>query len=155
MGDTDGTDQKTKALRQQGSLNPRPERVKDELFRQTDFFDSRDLVQVKYEMLRRVRADKQAVAQSATAFGLSRPSFYKAQEDFARDGLAGLVPKKRGPRTAHKLTDEVMQFVKEQRDQDESVSAAVLARRVEDRFGLKVHPRSIERALGRGKKNCR
>jgi hypothetical protein len=34
----------------------------------------RDLVQVKYEMLRRVRVDGHSVSQSATGFGLSRPS---------------------------------------------------------------------------------
>src|SRR5215813_12531675 len=90
------------ALRHNGSLNPHPDVVADPLFRTDDFFDSDDLVQVKYEMLRRVRVDKQSVSQSASAFGFSRPTFYQAHEDFQRDGLAGLLPEKRGPRQGHK-----------------------------------------------------
>ena len=46
-------DPKDRPLRQQGSLNPHPDQVTDELFRNNNFFDARDLVQVKYEMLRR------------------------------------------------------------------------------------------------------
>jgi hypothetical protein len=68
-------------------------------------------VQVKYEMLRllrRVTVDKQAVTQSATAFGFSRPTYYQAEADFQRDGLFGLLPEKRGPRQGHKLTSEVI-----------------------------------------------
>ena len=40
-------DPKSLALRQQGCLNPHPEQVKDELFQTREFFDPRDLVQVK------------------------------------------------------------------------------------------------------------
>ena len=69
-------DPKTEALRHQGCLNPHPERVTGPLFDASDFFDSRDLVQVKYEMLRRVRAEGEPISESAAAFGFSRPSFY-------------------------------------------------------------------------------
>ena len=61
---------------------------------------SRDLLQVKYEMLRQVRVENQAVSHVAEAFGFSRPSFYLAQAGFAARGLAGLIPQKRGPRHA-------------------------------------------------------
>jgi len=50
-------DPKREALRQQQTLNPRPARVSDPLFREQPFFDARDWLQVKYEMLRRVRVD--------------------------------------------------------------------------------------------------
>src|SRR5439155_26012875 len=40
---------KAEALREQGALNPRSHAVKSELFQDSDFFDPRDLVQVKYE----------------------------------------------------------------------------------------------------------
>ena len=51
-------DPKLQSLRQQGALNPRPQQVTDELFTGSDFFDARDLVQVKYEMLRRVSQNR-------------------------------------------------------------------------------------------------
>jgi hypothetical protein len=98
-------------LRQQGTLNPRPETVRHESFQDSEFFDPQDLVQVKYEMLRQVEVDKQPVSQAAKTFGFSRPSFYQAQAAFQETGLAGLLPHKRGPRSGHKLTNELMEFV--------------------------------------------
>lgn len=71
-------DRKREALRSQGTLHLSPERVTDELFRQDDFFDPRDSIQVKYEMLRRVRVDRQPIRRVAQAFGFSRPSLYQA-----------------------------------------------------------------------------
>ena len=40
-------DSKLEALREQGTLNPRPREVTDPLFAKDSFFDPRDLVQVK------------------------------------------------------------------------------------------------------------
>jgi transposase len=148
-------DSKLEALRQQGTLNPRPGEVTDELFADNSFFDPRDLVQVKYEMLRRVQAEGKSVTGAAAAFGFSRPSFYQAQSAFTQDGLAGLVPRKRGPRQAHKLTEEVLTFIGETRQQDPAVRAGELARLIHQRFGTTVHPRSIERALLRHQKKRR
>ena len=44
-------DDKPRILRQHGCLNARPGDVRDELFLANAFFDPRDLLQVKYEML--------------------------------------------------------------------------------------------------------
>ena len=97
-------------LQQQGTLNPDPKLVRDELFLQDDFFDPRDLIQVKYDLLRRVQTEGQSVTDASANFGFSRPSFYQALSAFEQDGLAGLVPHKRGPKQAHKLTEEVLAF---------------------------------------------
>ena len=145
-------DAKLEALRQQGTLNPRPDEVADELFANNGFFDPRDLVQVKYEMLRRVQADGNSITDAAAAFGFSRPSFYQARSAFEQDGLAGLVPRKRGPKQAHKLTEEVVAFIRETRQSDSSIQAGQLARLIHQRFGITVHPRSIQRALLRHQK---
>jgi len=143
---------KQQALRASGTLNPHPEKVTDEIFAILDFFDPADLVQVKYEMLRRGVVDGQPVAEASRSFGLSRPTFYKAQKDYESAGLAGLLPAKRGPRRAHKLSEGVMTFLAEELEADGSLRAPELARRIHERFGLRVHPRSIERALERRKK---
>lgn len=148
-----GKRSKLDALRQGGLLNPRPERVTDELFHQSEFFDARDLLQVKYEMVRRVQVDGAPVTKSTAAFGFSRPSFYEAQAALERGGLAGLMPKKRGPRGAHKLGKEIMAFIGEAVAGDDSLGAVELVARVKGRFGVEVHPRSIERALERQKKD--
>jgi transposase len=145
-------DPKIDTLRRQGSLNPHPESVTDPLFEGSDFFDARDLVQVKYEMLRRVRIEQRPITESASAFGFSRPTFYQAQASFELAGLSGLLPKKPGPKRSHKLSTEVVEFLEQLRRDEPSLRSPELATRVLERFGLKVHPRSIERALARPKK---
>jgi transposase len=142
-------------LQQQGTLNPRPKDVRDELFLQDDFFDPRDLVQVKYEMLRRVQTEGRSVTDAAANFGFSRPSFYQALSAFQQDGLAGLVPHRRGPKQAHKLTGEVLTFIGETRQKEPSVRLPDLVRLIQERFGTKVHPRSIARSLLRHQKKLR
>jgi transposase len=148
-------DAKFEALQQQGTLNPRPKQVRDELFLQDEFFDPRDLVQVKYEMLRRVQAEGQSVTDASANFGFSRPSFYQALSAFEQDGLAGLVPHKRGPKQAHKLTHEVLTFIGEVRQKEPSVRLPDLVKQIQERFGIRVHPRSIERSLLRHQKKLR
>jgi hypothetical protein len=145
-------DPKIDALRQRGSLNPHPDRVADPLFQTSNFFDARDLVQVKYEMVRQVRVDGRPVRHSAAAFGVSRPTFYQAQALLDGGGMAALVPRKPGPRRSHKLDSDVMGFIGQLRIEDPSLRAADLADRVQQRFRRTVHPRSIERALARQEK---
>ena len=140
---------KEDALRANGTFNPRAERVSEPLFGKGDFFDARDLVQVKYEMLRRVREDGVRVAQAAAAFGFSRVAFYEIQRAWQGEGVSGLLPRPRGPRHAHKLTEEVMDFVRAAQAEDTALRAPGLAEQVRQHFGIDVHPRSIERALAR------
>lgn len=140
---------KEDALRANGTFNTRTEGVSDPLFGKGDFFDARDLVQVKYEMLRRVREDGMRVAQAASAFGFSRVAFYEILRAWQSHGVSGLLPRPRGPKHAHKLTDEVMDFVRGAQAEDTTLHAPGLAKRVRERFGIEVHPRSIERALAR------
>ena len=148
-------DPKLEALRQQGTLNPRPEDVTDELFQTSEFFDARDVVQVKYEMLRRVEKEGRSITEAASAFGFSRPSFYQAQFAFAQGGIAGLVPQKRGPKEAHKLTSKILDFLQEIRLENPTLRSAELVGRIKKRFGVIVHPRTIERGLARHQKKRR
>jgi transposase len=139
---------KVDALTEDGTLNPAPERVCDPRFQAGGFFDPRDLVQVKYEMLRRVSVEKASVTDVSDEYGVSRPTFYQAKADFEETGRAGLVPKKRGPRGPHKLQGEVLAFIKARLIPGEPIGARELARLVQSEFGLEVHPRTIERAIG-------
>ena len=139
---------KRESLHAHGALHPRPQDVTDPLFRASVFFDALDLVQVKYEMLRRVRIDHHRVSATAAAFGFSRPSFYAARAAFQQDGLVGLLPRKRGPRHAHKLTDDILAVLATARTDEGLVpSATALVQVLHEQFGIAAHPRSIERSL--------
>jgi transposase len=138
---------KSDALRKEGTLNPAPDKVVDPKFMNSEFFDPRDAVQVKYELLRRVLVDKASVTDATEAYGISRPTFYQAKENFERAGIAGLAPRKRGPRGPHKIGGEVMAFIEEHFVTGEPIRARQLAALIQSKFGLEIHPRTIERAV--------
>ena len=142
-------DPKVEALRAERTLNTHSEAVSAEAFTASEFLDARDLVQVKYEMVRRVRVDGETVGRSAAAFGFSRPTFYEAAAAIDAGGLAALVPARPGPRRAHKVNEEVVSFVRSRLEADPSLRSADLAALIQERFGIQVHPRSVERALAR------
>lgn len=142
-------DSRLASLREQHALHRHPETVQDEVFRSDSFFDPRDLVQVRYEMLRRHRIDGKTVSDVAHSFGVSRQAFYVTDASFRASGLPGLLPRRRGPRRAHKCTDEILEFVEQLGDADRKVTVVEAVR---GRFGVTINPRSIERALSRRKK---
>lgn len=148
-------DPKVTALRESRCLNPHPEQVTDEAFLSADFFDARDAVQVKYEMVRRVTVDGAPVTATAAAFGYSRPSYYQAAAGLDASGLDGLLPARPGPRGGHKLTEQVLAWAEQQLAADPALRAAGLAGPIAEEFGVHVHPRSIERALARRREHSK
>ena len=120
-------DPKVTALRESRCLNPHPEQVTDQAFLAGEFFDARDAVQVKYEMVRRVSVDGAQVTATAAAFGYSRPSYYQAAAALAASGLDGLVPAKPGPRGGHKLTGQILAWAERQLAGDPALKPAGLA----------------------------
>jgi transposase len=144
------SDEKLKALSQSHTLHPHPDQVREPLFTSgSPFFDPRDLVQVKYELLRRVQVEGDSVAHATALFALSRPTFYAAQAAWERAGLMGLFPEPTGPRHAHKLTEEILVLLEPRAS---SMSSTELAAWLREEQHLIVHPRSIERALKRAAK---
>jgi transposase len=146
-------DVKARFLAAHQGLHPHPERIGDARFQQGSFFDPRDLVQVRYELLRRHLIEKQPVTEVIRDFGVSRQMFYVLLRVFQREGLVGLLPRKRGPRGAHKCTDAIVAFAAVRRQQSPGRSTKELAEDVGRKFGVQLHPRTLERRLSRrGKK---
>ena len=100
-------------------------------------------------MLRRVRQDHEPVSRAAADFGFSRPSYYEAQTLFESAGLPGLLPQRPGPKRAHKLSGEIVEEIVAARAADATMTVARLLAWLEERHGLHVHRRSLERALAR------
>jgi transposase len=147
MPDPTSPASKREALQASGTFNSRHARVRHRLFQDSEFFDPEDLLQLKYESLRALERDDYSVAQAASEFGLSRPTLYQAQAYFQAQGLAGLLPGKRGPKGAHKLTPKLLDQLRQWLAAEPALGARQLAQRVRQRFKLKVHPRTLEKAL--------
>ena len=142
------TDTKIDRLRQSGTLNPRPDTVTDALFQDSAFFDPRDLLQVRYEM---VCCTLRGVPLKAAAarFGTSVPTCVRANRAFREGGLQGLIPQRRGPRGAHKITPEILAFVEQYRAEHGPLGSRRLVPLIEARFGTRTHPRSLDKAMAK------
>jgi transposase len=146
-------DPKAHFLHQRGALHPHPERVQDALFRGSTFFDPRDLIQVRYEMVHRFRVDGHAAVEVARSFGVSRQLLYLLAQAFRDRGLPGLFPGKRGPKAARKCTDEVLAFVHARLAESPGLSTDELLSDIRQRLGIHLHRRTLQRRLSRlGKK---
>lgn len=152
MSRSDSADKKRQALRQSRTLNPKADHIEDACFEHNPFFDARDLIQVKYEMLRRVAYEGWSISQAARHFGFSRPTYYQAKAAFEQHGLWGLVPQRRGPRSPRKLTEAMVETLAALRVRDPSLSWKALAEHLAQHQGLQVHPRTIKRRLRRRQK---
>ncbi len=140
---------KQQLLNEQNVLYQKADTVTDELFQTLDFFDPHDLIQVKYEMVRRVQKEGWSVTCAAATFGFSRISYYTTQHTIETRGRMGLMPKKRGPKQPTKLTDAVLKFIEQLLEQDPTLSSQKLQALTATQLGVEVHKRTIERALQR------
>jgi hypothetical protein len=103
---------KREELRKNGSFNHHADTVSAGIFKDSNFFDAHDLVQVKYEMLRAVEKERRDISSTSESFGFSRVSFYQIKKEFDENGIAGLMPKKRGPKGSRKLSGSDIEFAK-------------------------------------------
>jgi DNA-binding winged helix-turn-helix (wHTH) protein len=140
---------KFERLYQEGTLNPASERVTDNLFL-GDFFDSHDLAQVMYEMLRRVALQEQSISEAIREFGFSsRNFFYLARDAFEGSGLAGLVHLNLDTRKRYRVTRKVFHCIRQIRKENPSMPITELTERVGQCLRLNVREVSIRRALVR------
>ena len=147
--------EKIKELKANGTLNKEGNKVRAPLFKEHIFFDPNDLLQVKYEMLRAVERDRTSVSVTAREFGFSRVAYYQAKEELASHGIAGLMPKKRGPREARKLKEGDVKFIQKILSTNIQITKKQLLEQLAAERGIKVSKRTVERALAGKKKHSR
>jgi len=145
--------QKKDYLQECQCLNTNALKVKNELFMKNDFFDPLDLIQVKYEMLRKVRKENSSVNATATLFGMSRQNYYKVKNAFEKKGMLGLLTEKRGPQQPFKLKDDIVNFVNQQKKENPWLSTKQITKAIKNKFDVTIHPRTIERMNKSQKKN--
>ena len=140
--------EKRRALRAQGALNPAPDRVSAPPFvTHPEFFDREDKLQVRYELLRAPAQGEMSVSEACRAFGVSRQTFYTLQRSFQARGVAGLVDAKRGRKGPLKTSLELVTFVRTTKQEQPQLSGADLGVMVQERFGIRLHRRTVERLL--------
>ncbi len=145
-----GSPDKRRALEQEGALHPGRSRVRAQLFwEHPTFFDARDELQVKYEMLRAHVVDGRPVTEVCATFGYSRQTFYILRRRFARRGIGGLRDGRPGRVGPIKCTPDVMAFLRAQRATTPALATADLVARLARERGVRLHRRTVERLVGR------
>ena len=136
---------KEDSLKDNGSFNRRYMNVHADVFKTGPFFDARDLIQVKYEMLRAVVKDNVRVTDVPDEFGFSRKTYYQINKTFEDGGLNALIPKKPGPKGPNKLHGKVSEFIDSYVSDHKNAKAREIATQLEKVLGVRIHPRTIER----------
>jgi transposase len=138
---------KEESLKDNGSYNRYHMNVNADIFKTSPFFDVKDLVQVKYEMLRAVAKDGGRVTDVAEEYGFSRKTYYQIFNAFEEGGLNALMPKKTGPKGPSKLQGEISEFIDTYKTDHKNAKARAteIAAKLEERFGVRIHIRTIER----------
>lgn len=132
-----------------------PQGFADDELAQRGFLDPTDLVQVKYEMIRRHQVDGCSVTEVAAEFGVSRQTFYKIERAFEARGILGLLPSKSGPRSGWKCTPELLDFLVRRRSERPGAEIADLRDEVEQRFQVKLHPNTVRYAIAKASRTGR
>ena len=146
---------KTDILKENGTYNKKYEQVTAPCFQSGIFFDSRDLVQVKYELLRSIGSGEYTVTQASELFGMSRETIYKSKAAYDAGGIQALIPKKTGPKGAHKLTSQGQDFIDSYVAEHPSASAAETNAKMKEKVGISVHNRTVERYLSKKRQGSR
>ena len=138
---------KRQALEKSGALKKKAERVRSPLFDRLDFFDARDTLQVKYEMLRCHEVDGLPISRAAEQFGYTRQAYYQIRDAFAREGIAGLAGKKRGRKGPVKCTPAVLAFLVQEKQREPELTGEELAARLLAEKGVELHRRTVEKIV--------
>ena len=135
---------KHEEMRKNGSYNRRASTVTEEIFRDSQFFDAHDLIQVKYEMLRAVEKENREVSSTSTSFGFSRVSFYQIKKEYDEKGVVGLIPRKRRPKGSRKMNSSDVEFA---RDLVDTHTKSQILLRLKEERGVEISKRTLERQL--------
>ena len=76
----------------------------------------------------------------------------QSSERLGRPGPRGLVPRQRGPKGGHKISAEVLAYIDQLRTTRPDLTVPQRVDAIATRFGVRVHRRSLERAMAPKKK---
>jgi transposase len=135
------TELKKKFLEQEGLINPKPERVSHPLF------ETLNLPQVRYEMIRTARVENISVSKACELFGFSREYFYKLERSFMARGYVALLGSTMGRRPIIALNQEIVNFIVHRKMEQPTVSGENLRQELQKLYNVDCSRRTVERIV--------
>jgi hypothetical protein len=118
-----------------GTFNPHPESVSDVLFIANPFL----ILGICSRSVTRCCVDT-AWTKPRLSMWLSTSEFHarlsNSQAAFRKAGLSGLLPRHRGPREAHKLSEEVAEYVRAVRATAPGLTTVACLKALQEKFGI-------------------
>jgi len=105
-----------------------------------------DVVTRKLAMLIEGECEETARGEVAEKHGYSRARYFQLRNLFLESGSEALRDKKRGPKTRHRRTEEVIRQVIRHRFLDPDASPAVIAQKLRQ-AGFTISTRTVERVI--------
>jgi transposase len=98
-------------------------------------------------MLRAHHVDEGRASEVARRFGFSRQTFYLSDAAFRAARWRGLLPERPGPKGPHKVAPELARYLRTQHKAHPEMGYQALAEAAATKFGIRLHPRTVRRAL--------
>lgn len=152
------TNTKIDFLSSEGLINPKPDRVKHQLFQLNNFFDPNDLPQVRYELIRSARVENYSVSQACRIFGFSREYFYKFERSFMERGFVAMLGSHKGRRPLLALNNEIVNLIIYRKLDNPNLSGEDLRKEILNLYKVDCSRRTVERVIeksGLGKKGLK
>ena len=98
-------------LKETRTFNRNHDKINDNLFAESDMLDARDLLQVRYEMVRAVKIDKSSATEVAQRFGVSESTLNRNIRALNEGGVIALIPESKGPKGQYSLDEDELKFI--------------------------------------------
>lgn len=140
---------KEERLKESNTYNPKCDKVTACDFIENEVMDSRDLLQVRYEIVRAIEYDNKPVKEICSEFGVSASTARRYVRNLKEGGLIALVPEQKGPSGPTKLSKDAADFIDTYLKNNPKASGGKVHNALENRLHPGISKRTVERYLSK------
>ena len=134
-------------LKANHTFNFRNDKVIASRFIESDLYASRDLLQVRYELVRSIEEGDIALDEVPDKYGVSSVTAKRYVRSFKEGGMIALVPEQKGPKGPSSLDDEALRFIDSYIAEHPKASGRKVHEALESERHLGISKRTVERYL--------
>ena len=125
----------------------RNDKVTEPRFLDSDLFDPKDLLQVRYEMVRSIKEGVITLDEVPSKYGVSAMTAKRCVSSLEKGGIIALVPERKGPKGPSSLDDESLRFIDSYIAEHPKASGRKVHDALEAEKHVGVSKRTVERYL--------
>ena len=138
---------KEEHLRATQTFNTNYAKINDPIFQRSGIMDPRDLLLVRFELVRSLELDGKPIEEVCSQYGISPCTARRYVRDMKERGLIALVPEKRGPNGPSVMTDEIANYIDKYLTDHPKASAGKVYQSLVDAKKVTIGKRTVERYI--------